>query len=586
MPNPSNQIDFKSVLQFLKNEAGHEYRKPGTGTTQAQNDAFLRILTEGRNVLAQFKAMVELCKERFGLEQIGQIRWDDGSHIKVRSYIWARLALPETKDSPESISIFANISSDHTRGRFRFAIEVRNGLAKSDNSIMDIHHSFLDIPLAENSKLIYVSGSDEQGEPTVIHESRDVIKQKVADGTYKKVQLCRIVDDDDSVTNQDYLDAMIESIQELLPIYKTIMNVNTSSSTAVQTTTGPVVLPETPPQAVKYPKNVIFFGAPGTGKTYQTINRAVAIIDEKPLSEINAMTRSDLRSRYEELRTQGRIAFVTFHQSYSYEDFIIGIFPDFQNKELKYVTRSGSFKVLCDTAKENEDENYVIIIDEINRGNISKIFGELITLIEDSKRIGEEEETIVKLPYPDENNWDQFGVPSNVYIIGTMNTADRSIQHVDTALRRRFKFEEVLPEPSLFATTDIVVGTDKLNIGELLKRMNQRIQRYFDREHVIGHSYFIRLRDSNLTGNAALEMLGDIFRENIIPLLQDYFFEDYAKIQKVLGVDDSTPESESMVRRVAETLFDDSDDGRAVYEIAASGDPAYTNIKTFLHIVE
>ena len=237
---------------------------------------------------------------------------------------------------------------------------------------------------------------------------------------------------------------------------------------------------------------------------------------------------------------RGNISFVTFHQSYSYEDFVIGIFPeltsgkDNQSNGIRYIRKDGIFKVLCDTARNHKDTNFVLIIDEINRGNISKIFGELITLIEDSKREGEKEETSALLPYLDNENIIHFSVPSNVYIIGTMNTADRSIQHVDTALRRRFVFEEILPDSGLFKDVDIHVADKSLNVATLLDFINRRIKRYFDREHVIGHAYFMPLKQEGLSEEEKLRILGDIFHDRIIPLLQDYFFEDYSKIQKAL----------------------------------------------------
>lgn len=167
-------------------------------------------------------------------------------------------------------------------------------------------------------------------------------------------------------------------------------------------------------------------------------------------------------------------------------------------------------------------KNYVFIIDEINRGNISKIFGELITLIEESKRVGKPEGMTARLP----NSQKPFGVPDNVYIIGTMNTADRSIATIDTALRRRFLFREMLPNPQVLA--DVMV--EDLSISAMLNRMNQRIAVLYDREHTIGHAYFMKLRD-----NPTVETLAEIFRNNIIPLLQEYFYEDYEKIRLVLG---------------------------------------------------
>lgn len=175
--------------------------------------------------------------------------------------------------------------------------------------------------------------------------------------------------------------------------------------------------------------------------------------------------------------------------------------------------------------------NRVFIIDEINRGNISKIFGELITLIEPSKRIGASEELRAMLPYSGQN----FGVPDNVYIIGTMNTADRSIALIDTALRRRFSFVEMRPDSGVL--TDVLV--DGIDIAEMLDTLNKRIAVLFDREHTIGHSYLLPLKS-----DPELDNLAEIFENKIIPLLQEYFYDDYEKIQLVLGdnqkPDDST----------------------------------------------
>lgn len=201
-------------------------------------------------------------------------------------------------------------------------------------------------------------------------------------------------------------------------------------------------------------------------------------------------------------------------------------------------------------AVKNIDENkkYIIIIDEINRGNISKIFGELITLIEPSKRIGAEEELRVSLPHSG-NEFDGgkgFGVPKNVYIIGTMNTADRSIALMDTALRRRFEFIEMMPDYKVLSTgelskedaesdqgqeNDLKVGD--INIRLLLMKINERISYLYDRDHQIGHAYFMSLKGKE--GVEAQAELDGIFRNKIIPLLQEYFYDDWEKIQIVLG---------------------------------------------------
>jgi 5-methylcytosine-specific restriction protein B len=168
---------------------------------------------------------------------------------------------------------------------------------------------------------------------------------------------------------------------------------------------------------------------------------------------------------------------------------------------------------------------YVLIIDEINRGNVSQIFGELITLIEDDKRMGNQEALVATLPYSKKG----FGVPPNLYIIGTMNTADRSVEALDTALRRRFCFEEMLPQPEKILDEGKIYDEYQIDLVELLQTINKRIEKLLDKDHQIGHSFFM----SVLT----IGGLKHVFQYKIIPLLQEYFFGDYGKIGLVLGKD-------------------------------------------------
>ncbi len=405
------------------------------------------------------------------------------------------------------------------------------------------------------------------------------------------------------------------------------------------------------PNINNYSRNTILYGPPGTGKTYETIALALKIIGEKEKVDIdiqeiwkkNRITqveRKKLLKVFEEYKNNGQIEFVTFHQSYSYEEFVEGIKPDLEeeNESLSYIVEDGVLKEIAQKAlinlnkekvsqkedfdqilnreivekvvneekleiplkrkkiyiydvtsrsikfeKENgdkrhslalktlrkmyEDENvgnyihgglqpyyegvlqylldkssknqkedpknFILIIDEINRGNISKIFGELITLIEENKRIGADEELTVTLPYSKES----FGIPNNLYIIGTMNTADRSIALLDTALRRRFEFVEMMPDPELLEEVD---GVD---LKELLSKINERIKYLYDRDHTIGHSYFMNIESFKDLQNA--------FRNKIIPLLQEYFYGDWQKIRLVLADNQIKDESLQFIKEIS-----------------------------------
>jgi len=230
------------------------------------------------------------------------------------------------------------------------------------------------------------------------------------------------------------------------------------------------------------------------------------------------------KERYE----KHRYAAITFHQSYSYEEFVEGIRPVLADEELRdegeadnlnYRLHDGVFKKICTEARNDPEKRYALLIDEINRGNISKIFGELITLMEDSKREGAAEAMDVVLPYSGK----LFSIPCNLYIIGTMNTADRSLALMDTALRRRFAFERVDPDPSLLAEKEM----ESVRLDRLLETINERIEALYDKEHAIGHSYFWHVMNR--------ESLRLAFQNKILPLLEEYFFEDWEKISLVLG---------------------------------------------------
>ncbi|EAI6103060.1 endonuclease, partial [Campylobacter jejuni] len=227
--------------------------------------------------------------------------------------------------------------------------------------------------------------------------------------------------------------------------------------------------------------------------------------------------------------------------------------------------REQNYKIDNNSSKKPDLKFYIIIIDEINRGNVSKIFGELITLIEPSKRIGEKEELKVTLPYSGE----KFGVPKNVYIIGTMNTADRSITSLDTALRRRFEFVEMMPDVSKLS-----MDCEGINLQELLKAINTRIEYLLDREKTIGHAFFIGVENLN--------DLKSIFQNKIIPLLQEYFYNDYALINAVLndnGMIFEDKKDDKYLQKIKN--LDSINSERSIYNIASFDDKIWDKIEIY-----
>ncbi|WP_253809488.1 AAA family ATPase [Vibrio sp. RE88] len=407
---------------------------------------------------------------------------------------------------------------------------------------------------------------------------------------------------------------------------------------------------EVSPPMINYttkPLNQILYGPPGTGKTYHTIEAAVRAAEPNFYHSLKIETskgatkeqRSLLQAKFKDLSDSKRIRFVTFHQSYGYEEFVEGLSATSIDGQISYEVKSGIFKDICEqasrgveqsndpleiaiekfkaeleegaplslstqrgkkfdvqyhgnttfrafphetthedlgngypvsidsirklysgvdakefynpsyvkailnhliskyqlpkepTAQPESLKNFVLVIDEINRGNISKIFGELITLIEDSKRSGKGQAETIEVVLP--HSGEKFSVPNNLHIIGTMNTADRSLAMMDTALRRRFNFVEMMPKPELLEGAE-VKGVD---LQRLLEVLNQRIEILYDREHTLGHAFLLPVKalvDADEEGKA-FNVLVSVFKNKIIPLLEEYFFEDWSKIRLVLA---------------------------------------------------
>lgn len=323
--------------------------------------------------------------------------------------------------------------------------------------------------------------------------------------------------ENDKVINVEGQCSLLKNYTRFLPIGNGV-SINENKNTMQSEYRMPDPIVKTAKKLLDNAGQIILQGAPGCGKTYVTTELAVYLCDgQVPAS------RAALKARYKELEAEGRIGFTTFHQSLDYEEFVEGMKPDTENadpstssgqaSEMRFVVKPGIFKRMCERAS-NDGGSHVLIIDEINRANISKVLGELITLIEKTKRIGAEDEFCVTLPYSGE----RFGVPQNLYIIGTMNTADRSLGYIDYAIRRRFAF---LPLKSEWAVVREFYG----DRGELMNRQHELYTRIRNlvKDHLnedfllddvmIGHSYFLAATEDDYKLNLDYK---------IRPLLEEY----------------------------------------------------------------
>ncbi|KAB1980803.1 McrB family protein [Streptomyces triticiradicis] len=292
-----------------------------------------------------------------------------------------------------------------------------------------------------------------------------------------------------------------------------------AGTTAQEPQTAPIPLPEdvqTVLDALKRKGQVILYGPPGTGKTRLALSAALALDGRAEALDANAAQRAEAQA---EMLHGDRVRMVTFHPSYGYEDFVEGFKPDLSAKGpgLTLELTDGLFHNLCSTAADHPEQNFLLVIDEINRGDLPRIFGELITLLELDKR---------NLPVALPVSKRRFAVPPNVRIIGTMNTADRSISHLDAAVRRRFAFLPVGPDP------DAVSGTvGPLDLAAFFEALNTRITRHLDADHQIGHAYLL----CDGAPIATDEDLAAAFHHEVIPLLEDYCVGRAELLHRILG---------------------------------------------------
>ncbi|EAW7477395.1 AAA family ATPase [Campylobacter coli] len=376
-------------------------------------------------------------------------------------------------------------------------------------------------------------------------ENSKEIEYEIKDGTFKELCEKALDNYENSILNADELNKKIELKEKVENFLNWLLETN---------------------EPIGKTKGGNFFVVEIDNKTIVIYSEGVERFDG--IFNLNLSIFMELLKCKDEFNNATEMFKKVFNRDYAdrTHTYYFNLVKKFKAYEEKQLTA----KIENNKNNDNSLKPYIIIIDEINRGNLSKIFGELITLIEPSKRIGEKEELKVTLPYSGE----KFGVPKNVYIIGTMNTADRSITSLDTALRRRFEFVEMMPDVSKLS-----MDCEGINLQELLKAINTRIEYLLDREKTIGHAFFVSVEN--------LEDLKKVFQNKIIPLLQEYFYNDYALINAVLnhnGMIKEDKKDDKYLQKIKN--LDNVDSERSIYNIASFDDDIWNNIKIYQAIYD
>lgn len=608
-------INFELLEDWAINYLGQKHKSEN-----------LENKTKGQKVKSEFKKLGEKIVQDFPEFLLAKCTdWQNSGYIY--QYLWMQFKHKEYKNNPSSISIF--IVKDTNKNAAKLLIETEIDEKNAKKSDYEAFSRALEKSTSFDNSW-YWEDNNETTFDTAIAAINSLHER-----TSKKIKIVKHIQGPYSSTDSKrIINELKAAFKQLIPCYKNIYKYNEQ-----------VQEDNIYNKSLKFkqPKNQILYGPPGTGKTYNTVIKAIDIINHELIQRDengDVKNYDELKIEFDNLKKQGQIEFVTFHQSYSYEEFVEGIKPYIPEwgtveENNRFVGQDGIFKKICKLAERNLyifdedqkadfdkiykifqekyetgssfsnllnikyeqnnlvyhfgaqsqdrridlnrikelfnsgkqystaiefnkdykgntslkgyffnfyqellqikneyiDENkidncinqdplkYVLVIDEINRGDVSKIFGELITLIEEDKRIGKEHQMTVTLPYSRET----FGVPKNLYIIGTMNTADRSIALLDTALRRRFDFEEMMPKPELLRGKDI----EGVDLEQLLTQINNRIKNEYDRDHQIGHSYLMEVENK--------EQLERAYKNRILPLLNEYFYNDIDSVAKVLN---------------------------------------------------
>lgn len=657
-------INFELLEDWAINYLGQKHKSEN-----------LENKTKGQKVKSEFKKLGAKIVQDFPEFLLAKCTdWQNSGYIY--QYLWMQFKHKEYKNNPSSISIF--IVKDTNKNAAKLLIETEIDEKNAKKSDYETFSRALDKSTSFDNSWYW-----EDNNETIFDTAMAAINS-LHERTSKKVKIVKHIKGPYSNTeSKRIINELKAAFKQLIPCYKNIYKYNEQTREY-----------NIDNKSLKFeqPKNQILYGPPGTGKTYNTVIKAMEIINGEKYDFVDNEQYKDLKKQFDNLKQQGQIECVTFHQSYSYEEFVEGIKPDLKNDKLMYTLGRGIFKEICNSAKElletkvkynfkkdnisvykilipdesifqycidnncvainwgdeidisdcntqeeiankipetfesrkqcisqlnlfklwidkdikngkdvivvipgsintikgiakiagnyyfnsetenghqqrkvewirkninisseniynskfvsptitgmfndkinwetflnlinnnntSQSSNAVLIIDEINRGDVSKIFGELITLIEEDKRIGKEHQMTVTLPYSRE----PFGVPNNLYIIGTMNTADRSIALLDTALRRRFDFEEMMPKPELLRGKDI----EGVDLEQLLTQINDRIKNEYDRDHQIGHSYLMGVENK--------EQLERAYKNRILPLLNEYFYNDIDSVAKILN---------------------------------------------------